>query len=114
MPIYSFKAHNTDEVIEKYYPLDEMPRIGDIIEESGRKFVRIVDQCRVAVSKDHAFVARSLNRWDPDAPRHNEQGQPVFHSKKEVTEYLASQEGDMTYGEVSDAGCIDPTGGPRV
>ena len=113
MPVYSFKDHESKEVVEKYYSLEDMPRIGDVVEESGRKFGRIVDQPRVAVSKDHCFVARSLNRWDPDAPRHNEHGQPVFHSKKEVTEYVASQEGDMTYGEVSDSACVDPTGAPR-
>ena len=114
MPIYSFKDHETKEVVERYYSLEDMPRIGDVVEESDRKLVRIVDQCRVAVSKDHAFVARSLNRWDPDAPRHNEHGQPVFHSKKEVTEYVASQEGDMTYGEVSDGECIEAAGANRV
>lgn len=114
MPIYSFKDAETSNVTERYYSLADMPRIGDVVEENGRKFVRIVDQCRVAVSRDHAFVARSLNRWDPDAPRHNEHGQPVFHNKKEVTEYVASQEGDMTYGEVSDGECIEGAGANRV
>ena len=106
MPIYSFKDSETGQTAERFYPLAEMPRIGDIVEEDGRKLVRIVDQPRIVVSKDHSFVARSLNRWDPDAPRHNEQGQPVFHSKKEVKEYVASQEGDMTYGEISEGSCI--------
>lgn len=114
MPIYSFKDSETSEVVEKFYPLDEMPRIGEAVEDKGRKLVRIVDQPRIAPIRDHCFVARSLNRWDPAAPRHNEHGQPVFHSKKEVTEYVASQEGDMTYGEASDASCIQPTGGSRV
>ena len=113
MPVYSFKDHESKEVVEKYYSLEDMPRIGDVVEENGRKFVRIVDQPRVAVSKDHCFVARSLSRWDPDAPRHNESGQPVFHSKKAVTEYLASQEGSMTYGEVSDGECVTSATGPR-
>ena len=106
MPIYSFNDTETGQTIERYYPLAEMPHIGDAIEEDGRKFVRIVDQPRIAVSKDHCFVSRSLNRWDPAAPRHNEHGQPVFHTKKEVNEYVASQEGSMTYGEISDGSCI--------
>jgi hypothetical protein len=106
MPIYSFKDSETGQTTERFYPLADMPNIGDTIEESGRKFVRILDRPHVAVSKDHCFVARSLNRWDPDAPRHNEHGQPVFQSKKEVKEYVASQEGDMTYGEISDGSCI--------
>jgi len=103
MPIYSFKDAETSNITERYYSLADMPRIGDVVEENGRKIVRIVDQPRVAVSKDHCFVAKSLPRFDPSAPRHNEHGQPVFHSKKEVTEYVASQEGDMTYGEWSDS-----------
>jgi hypothetical protein len=106
MPTYSFNDIETGQTVERFYSIDERPRIGDIVEESDRKFVRILDRPRVAVSKDHCFVARSLNRWDPDAPRHNEHGQPVFQSKKEVKEYVASQEGDMTYGEISDGSCI--------
>ena len=102
MPIYSFKDSVTEEVLERYYPLADMPRIGDTVEENGRKFVRIVDLPRIASVRDYHFTAKSLPRWDPAAPRHNEQGQPLFDSKKEVTEYVASQEGDTTYGEWSD------------
>ncbi len=102
MPVYSFKDHETGQVVERFYSLDEMPRIGDVVEENSRKFVRIVDQPRIAPIRNYHFTARSLPRWDPSAPRHNEQGQPLFDSKKEVNEYVASQEGDATYGEWSE------------
>lgn len=113
MPLYSFKNHDTGEVLERFYRIDDRPCIGEVVEDGEQKLVRVVDQPRIAVSKDHCFAADSLNRWDPDAPRHDKSGRPVFHSKKEVNEYVASQEGDMTYGEISDSSCISPTGGPR-
>ena len=101
MPMYSFKDAETEEVFEYYYPIDDRPCIGDILERDGRTLVRIIDTPCVAPVRDYCFTARSLPRWDPAAPRCNEQGQPMFGSKKEVTEYVASQEGDMTYGEWS-------------
>ena len=102
MPVYSFKDSKTGEEVIHFYPLDDMPRIGDVVEESGRKLIRVIDQPTIAPIRDYSFTAKSLPRWDPAAPRHNEQGQPMFGSKKEVTEYVASQEGDTTYGEWSD------------
>lgn len=54
----------------------------------------------------HHFTSKSLPRWHPDAPRHNEMGQPMFDGKREVDEFCAraSDREDTTYsyGELDD------------
>jgi len=48
---------------------------------------------QVSARGDVAHVAHGLPPWDPAAPRHNEDGQPVFHNLREIREYEAKRPG---------------------
>ena len=100
MPEYSFK-NRAGQVSHMYFPVAEAPKFGSVVtDENGVLWTRVIDIPRVNGGQDHHFVSRSLPRWDPSAPRHDEQGRPQFDTKKEVTEYVAKTDGDWTYGEL--------------
>lgn len=48
---------------------------------------------QVSVQGDPAHVAHGLPPWDPAAPRHDSEGQPVFHTRREIREYEAKRPG---------------------
>ena len=96
MPIYSFKTESGKEV-EMFFNMDDAPRIGEKTEIGGVPVTRVAEKIQVSAQKDLHFVAKSLCRNDPDAPRVNEHGQPCFQSQKEVREFTAKKEGDWVW-----------------
>ncbi len=97
MPIYEFECPDTGERSEHFFHGSEAPGIGSEVEIEGRKWRRIPS---LGAGKPRVwsreFVARSQALWHPDAPRHNDVGEAVFRSQREVDEFCAKT--GQTYG----------------
>ena len=87
MPEYEFQLGD-GRVICEYFPMADAPGIGEVVEIRGQPATRILSQIR-QTNRSYGHTAHSLPPWDPRAPRHDEDGQPVFTSKKEIDEYAA-------------------------
>ena len=92
MPIYTFKTESGKKT-ELFFYMDDAPTIGSTIEVAGVTMTRLVDKLHVDCRQEGRFVSNGLPRNHPDAPSCNEQGKPVFASKKQVDEFVAKQDG---------------------
>ena len=60
---------------------------GRVVEITAQE---LTPRCEVnQTNRRYEHTAHSLPPWDPRAPRHDAEGQPVFLSKKEIDEYAA-------------------------
>ena len=92
MPIYTFKTESGKKT-ELFFHMDDAPTIGSTIEIGGATMTRQVDKPHVDCRQEVRFTSNGLPRNHPDAPSCNEQGKPVFASKKQVDEFVAKQDG---------------------
>ena len=97
MPRYSFKTLETGKEVELFFPMDEAPSIGDVVDVLGLKLVRIPDLPQADCKKDIHFTSNALPRWDKNADSHDAAGKPQFKSQRAVTEYVAKSEGSWIY-----------------
>ena len=96
MPLYSFTSTSGEDK-SFFFNMTSAPRIGSTIERKGKFWVRMPDLPRVTTQKDLHFVSHSLPKNAPGAKHYTNDGKPAFASKKEVTEFVAKQEGDWVY-----------------
>lgn len=92
MPIYTFKTES-GKTEEMFFSMDDAPSIGATIDIGGIMLTRQVDRVAVDCRPEVHFTSNGLPRNHPDAPACNEQGKPVFASKKQVDEFVAKQDG---------------------
>jgi len=98
MPEYLFRDTETGDEVGVFFNMADsaLPSIGDEIVRGGRTLVRLMSP-HMASSRGftpHVSVQARLN--DPHAPRHNKDGEAVFHSRKEIDEYTARVNDDPT------------------
>lgn len=93
MPIYEFKLDD-DSIVEEFFHAGEAPRIGESVRlECGELGRRVPSQpLSSMVRRDVSFTClQAARKWTGDgpdpAPRRNEKGQPVLHSRKEAIEF---------------------------
>lgn len=97
MPIYEFECPKTGERAEHFFHGSEAPSIGTEVDVDGRAWRRIPSLGTGSVRVwDREFTAKSQALWHPDAPRHNDEGEAVFRSQREVDEFCART--GQTYG----------------
>lgn len=87
MPEYEFRTAD-GRIVTEFLPMSEAPEIGSWRTVGGVRAQRIASVPR-QTDRRYEHVAHSLPPWDPRAPRHDEEGQPVFVSRKEIDEYAA-------------------------
>lgn len=89
MPEYEFEASDGSRIVETL-PMAQAPRFGAEIVRGGKTYARVPSiPGAVKVAPNIGFSSVSLPLEWRYAPRHNEQGEAVFHSQREVRESLA-------------------------
>lgn len=88
MPEYEFRTP-TGEIVTEFYLASEAPEPGDQVTINGVECTRIFSVPNPGATRDYTHTAHSLPPWDPAAPRHDDHGQPVFVSRKEIDEYAS-------------------------
>lgn len=89
MPEYEFEAADGSRILETMR-MSDAPKFGARIRRNGKTYVRVPSRpgsVKVAPNVGFSSISLPLN-W-PYAPRHDADGQAVFHSKREVSEALA-------------------------
>jgi|SRR5689334_9420131 len=99
--MYEFRFTDGTQA-EAYFPLDEMPRIGDAVEIDGRAAIRVISAPRVSVVDlgHEACNMHSIRHGvDPDVPRYSPEGVPgllggfpLFKNKAEIKEFQAKKQ----------------------
>lgn len=93
MPQYEFEEVGTGRRFDVWFPGSEAPDFGVEMDVGGVRAVRIVSRPQVVKPKEYAHVAHGLPPNDPAAPRWDAEGQPVFHTKREIEDYQAKRPG---------------------
>ena len=96
MPLYSFTSTSGEDKCF-FFNMSAAPRIGETIERKGKLWVRMPALPQVSAQRDIHFVSHALPKNAPGAKHYTKDGKPSFSSKKEVTEFVAKQEGDWVY-----------------
>ena len=95
MPMYEFEDLATGESVELFFEMQAVPSIGDEITHDGRRLRRVFSRSVTATAKEFTpFRAVSQAHFHPDAPRHDKDGVPVFHSQREVNDFTARNNDD--------------------
>lgn len=94
MQLYVFEDVKTGEIVEELLDLEDAPRIGETMRLNGRRLRRLPTVPQALVEPDYRHIAWQLRANEPGAPRYGkkgtpEEGQPIFHSKKEILEFQA-------------------------
>lgn len=80
-------------LIERYYPVDRMPKIGATRRIGGKSYRRLPPVTRPPHVAPSFIMSNSLpRRGDPrdvGAPAYSAKGKPIFTSKKQGEEYVA-------------------------
>lgn len=94
MPTYEFEDRE-GRYVALDLPIGTAPLIGTSRRIGGRVLTRIPSRpIKPKVAPNVGFSSLSLPLNWPYAPRHNEKGEAVFHSKREVSESLARAQHD--------------------
>lgn len=98
MPEYPFQSVTSQEVRHFVYSMADVPSIGEIVERDGGSWKRLPSAALASVREFQPFVNRQVERNHPLAPRLDEAGRPVFHSKREVQEFSAKTRDQGRFG----------------
>jgi hypothetical protein len=89
--IYEFVDTETGERVELEYPAKAAPGLDSIVHRDGRTLRRVLSMPAIGVLGAKPFkphAANSLDPWLPSAPRHDDQGRPVFLNRSERDEAI--------------------------
>ncbi|RMF59240.1 MAG: hypothetical protein D6746_08510 [Bacteroidetes bacterium] len=103
MPEYDFEDIETGELVGVFYSMSDpsLPSIGEVIDHKGRRIRRIVSRHLASVRGFKPHIAAQIPLNDPLSPRLNEEGETVFHSQKEVEEYVARNNDTPGRGKIA-------------
>ena len=101
MSLYEFSTAG-GEPVELYFPIGTAPKIGSVHTpdsgpHEGVQLTRRPSIPLASVAPNFNFVAHSQCRNLTGHEKVDDKGRPVFTSKKEITEYVASTEGTVVW-----------------
>jgi hypothetical protein len=102
MPFYPWENEETGELRQEWAPMAKAPKVGARKKFEGVWHARVFARPAVVADKEIRLTSRSQARWHPDAPRWDGEGRAQFESMREIREYVAKQDGTLSW---------DPDGG---
>lgn len=103
MPIYQFETPE-GQIVEEHLPMAEAPPIGEYHVINGITCRRVCERKQFDPKPDRRHVALNLPKNWKYAKRFDEQGHPVFTSKREIDETVArakdSPMDSVSYGDI--------------
>ena len=100
MTLYEFRAPD-GTILEESFPFGEAPHLGETATIGGQECVRIVsDHVMNAQRTVQPFASRTIHPDDArdlGHTRFNEDGDPVFISRREAEDFSERSEGDYVF-----------------